>query len=122
MFNIITDNTAYSFLFFYSFFFNDTATTEIYTLSLHDALPICAIRVAVKPQHENVYAATLLCAPRLRRPDFQLTVFERHRFTNGTTRLDRRPCWKKNQMIRQTTEKHYRQVYEEDCDPLLRTT
>src|SRR3712207_9221169 len=26
------------------FFFNDTATTEIYTLSLHDALPICARR------------------------------------------------------------------------------
>src|SRR5439155_24494362 len=26
--------------FFFSFFFNDTATTEIYTLSLHDALPI----------------------------------------------------------------------------------
>src|SRR2546426_226428 len=25
------------------FFFNDTATTEIYTLSLHDALPICAV-------------------------------------------------------------------------------
>src|SRR2546430_13132941 len=25
---------------FYFFFFNDTATTEIYTLSLHDALPI----------------------------------------------------------------------------------
>src|SRR3712207_8894222 len=25
----------------YYFFFNDTATTEIYTLSLHDALPIC---------------------------------------------------------------------------------
>src|SRR5258708_39625660 len=28
--------------FFSFFFFNDTATTEIYTLSLHDALPICA--------------------------------------------------------------------------------
>src|SRR5437867_12791151 len=27
-------------LFFFSFFFNDTATTQIYTLSLHDALPI----------------------------------------------------------------------------------
>src|SRR5256886_3118375 len=27
---------------FFLFFFNDTATTEIYTLSLHDALPICA--------------------------------------------------------------------------------
>ena len=31
-----------SFFFFsFLFFFNDTATTEIYTLSLHDALPIC---------------------------------------------------------------------------------
>src|SRR5215470_4255989 len=29
-----------SFMFFIFFFFNDTATTEIYTLSLHDALPI----------------------------------------------------------------------------------
>src|SRR5436189_4901501 len=28
---------------FLSFFFNDTATTEIYTLSLHDALPIFTI-------------------------------------------------------------------------------
>src|SRR2546422_6426085 len=28
--------------FFFFFFFNDTATTEIYTLSLHDALPIWA--------------------------------------------------------------------------------
>src|SRR2546428_9502265 len=32
----------YIFLFF--FFFNDTATTEIYTLSLHDALPIFRVR------------------------------------------------------------------------------
>src|SRR5215212_10762231 len=30
------------FVFLFFFFFNDTATTEIYTLSLHDALPICA--------------------------------------------------------------------------------
>src|SRR3989454_8162632 len=30
---------------FFFFFFNDTATTEIYTLSLHDALPICGARV-----------------------------------------------------------------------------
>src|SRR2546427_13182699 len=29
------------------FFFNDTATTEIYTLSLHDALPICAFMPGV---------------------------------------------------------------------------
>ena len=31
------------FFFFFFFFFNDTATTEIYTLSLHDALPISAM-------------------------------------------------------------------------------
>src|SRR3712207_9345863 len=31
------------------FFFNDTATTEIYTLSLHDALPICVELAAVVP-------------------------------------------------------------------------
>src|SRR2546426_1924783 len=31
------------FLSFFFFFFNDTATTEIYTLSLHDALPILPI-------------------------------------------------------------------------------
>ena len=34
-FNIFTLNLIFV------FFFNDTATTEIYTLSLHDALPIC---------------------------------------------------------------------------------
>src|SRR2546429_9659628 len=38
--------------FSFFFFFNDTATTEIYTLSLHDALPIllltsCAIRTSL---------------------------------------------------------------------------
>src|ERR1039457_3416997 len=31
---------------FQFFFFNDTATTEIYTLSLHDALPICGVGLA----------------------------------------------------------------------------
>src|SRR5204863_9140987 len=31
---------SHLFIFFLFFFFNDTATTEIYTLSLHDALPI----------------------------------------------------------------------------------
>src|SRR5215469_17358405 len=33
--------------FFFFFFFNDTATTEIYTLSLHDALPIGGMVIAV---------------------------------------------------------------------------
>src|SRR5258707_6699028 len=30
------------------FFFNDTATTEIYTLSLHDALPILQLRRGIR--------------------------------------------------------------------------
>src|SRR5260370_13101402 len=37
------------------FFFNDTATTEIYTLSLHDALPICpAAGLAAQPGHVDL--------------------------------------------------------------------
>src|SRR3712207_9268465 len=35
------------------FFFNDTATTEIYTLSLHDALPIFDLVIAPTPAHEG---------------------------------------------------------------------
>src|SRR6266404_8761610 len=35
------------FFIFFFFFFNDTATTEIYTLSLHDALPIRRRRTQV---------------------------------------------------------------------------
>ena len=36
------------------FFFNDTATTEIYTLSLHDALPISFAAVHVYADHLQV--------------------------------------------------------------------
>src|SRR5256886_6160120 len=43
------------------FFFNDTATTEIYTLSLHDALPICACGVLATDAEDDV--ATLSSAP-----------------------------------------------------------
>ena len=34
------------------FFFNDTATTEIYTLSLHDALPICTLAAPPSPDRQ----------------------------------------------------------------------
>ena len=42
-------------LFFYLFvfFFNDTSTTELYTLSLHDALPIYAVN---RDDHESARA------------------------------------------------------------------
>src|SRR5258708_27650418 len=49
--------------FSFFFFFNDTATTEIYTLSLHDALPISnhpfqKISLLLDPKHESVYSST----------------------------------------------------------------
>src|SRR6266699_7305936 len=52
-------------IFSFFFFFNDTATTEIYTLSLHDALPIrgrslCSARCPRLP-------ASSRCEPRSRR-------------------------------------------------------
>src|SRR2546430_10469945 len=46
------------------FFFNDTATTEIYTLSLHDALPICTpfniLPPATPPLRSSISAPGLL--------------------------------------------------------------
>src|SRR5947207_15167984 len=42
---------------YFFFFFNDTATTEIYTLSLHDALPICSAageRAAAAPRSTRI--------------------------------------------------------------------
>src|SRR3989442_7834099 len=39
------------YLIFYFFFFNDTATTEIYTLSLHDALPIYVVHQTAGQVH-----------------------------------------------------------------------
>src|SRR2546429_3385706 len=38
---------------FFFFFFNDTATTEIYTLSLHDALPILSRGSSAKASLEH---------------------------------------------------------------------
>src|SRR2546429_2058943 len=49
-------------LYFSFFFFNDTATTEIYTLSLHDALPISARRA-----HSPRRFSCAPCSPRSRR-------------------------------------------------------
>src|SRR5437868_15535983 len=58
------------------FFFNDTATTEIYTLSLHDALPIfvvgCAAVVTARPSPVLVGPACR-AGPRGRREDRKST-------------------------------------------------
>src|SRR2546422_2070097 len=42
--------------FIFFFFFNDTATTEIYTLSLHDALPISRRARRIDPNAEGQHA------------------------------------------------------------------
>src|SRR2546428_8545890 len=41
-----------------AFFFNDTTTTEIYTLSLHDALPICHARIVTHADEVTPQATT----------------------------------------------------------------
>src|SRR2546421_10649729 len=46
------------------FFFNDTATTEIYTLSLHDALPIYHIDMAKKHLKKETASAVIAAVRR----------------------------------------------------------
>src|SRR3982750_5023490 len=46
------------------FFFNDTATTEIYTLSLHDALPICQVTLQARTVGGREHEAAMLRRPR----------------------------------------------------------
>src|SRR2546430_3882725 len=46
-------------LFLFFFFFNDTATTEIYTLSLHDALPIYLVTHRLDLAQHGIFRATL---------------------------------------------------------------
>src|SRR3712207_8532076 len=47
----------------FSFFFNDTTTTEIYTLSLHDALPISADPDRGRPRVRRVHGPPLPRGP-----------------------------------------------------------
>src|SRR5690348_18148859 len=55
----------YSVYSFFIFFFNDTATTEIYTLSLHDALPISLAAAAGDQRGRDRHPhESWACAPR----------------------------------------------------------
>src|SRR5258708_6467326 len=65
------------------FFFNDTATTEIYTLSLHDALPICPVADALM---DALGCEFTIATPAF--PDNQRTVFKGHLFVGDVLLSD----------------------------------
>src|SRR5256885_17258089 len=84
---------------YFFFFFNDTATTEIYTLSLHDALPILALRSLARSHPLGLVANILsrkdLWLEEFRRAGvldrFVVTVFSSDRSEEHTSELQS-PC------------------------------
>src|SRR5688572_32581837 len=67
------------------FLFNDTATTEIYTLSLHDALPIWMDDRTVFRAHADAAAGAAD-----RNAAMELAVDQRHRYLRRRSRADRK--------------------------------
>src|SRR2546425_13332045 len=82
--------------FVFFFFFNDTATTEIYTLSLHDALPISIKFVLPGPLREpQRYFARYFLYPWWLRRDAkraQLVHILDHTYAHMVTRVHHRPA------------------------------
>src|SRR5690242_21479754 len=85
------------------FFFNDTATTEIYTLSLHDALPICWTRTSGKScgSRRSVW--------RLRRRDRKEHTSELQSHVNLVCRLLLEK--KKNKQYKPNFDRHHRTTH-----------
>src|SRR5689334_25052869 len=68
---LMLHNAPYIIILFLFFFFNDTATTEIYTLSLHDALPISRcwllpLLIRLVTRSENSRSTRLLAVSPMR--------------------------------------------------------
>src|SRR3989454_4810355 len=63
---------------YFFFFFNDTATTEIYTLSLHDALPI-SYRVGVMGNQQPFTDSFLAAAKRAGEKMWQMPLDDEYR-------------------------------------------
>src|SRR3712207_8794642 len=70
------------------FFFNDTATTEIYTLSLHDALPISCVRLsrrsAVQGRSPGGQRRLLLLRERFRQSSTSAVQTHHRAWSSGT--------------------------------------
>src|SRR2546425_11124870 len=72
------------------FFFNDTATTEIYTLSLHDALPISLKTVTSAPEQQSPAWPVRCCRTMSRLPlgrGFRRSMDRRNRSEEHTSEL-----------------------------------
>src|SRR5256885_11967297 len=100
---------------FFFFFFNDTATTEIYTLSLHDALPISNAELL-----ETICSLEALDLATFRRVLDQDAVFLDHRSEEHTSELQS-PC---NLVCRLLLEKkkiihHYTNNEQHDLDSVV---
>src|SRR3989442_14614892 len=77
---------ALSSLSLFFFFFNDTATTEIYTLSLHDALPISGRRLErIERRHARFRGLLPGAHPG------RAALFQSHRSEEHTSELQSRP-------------------------------
>src|SRR5229473_7696411 len=78
---------------FFFFFFNDTATTEIYTLSLHDALPISPADLNPEPGalvQPDVFVVALVAGRRPRDwSDIEALVLAVEVLSPSTARADR---------------------------------
>src|SRR2546422_6967493 len=84
------------------FFFNDTATTEIYTLSLHDALPISRVKAGVDG-HERVGAVEKAARGRLEARDRKSTrLNSSHGYISYAVF-----CLKKKKNTHASTEHHH---------------
>src|SRR5258707_3819034 len=101
------------------FFFNDTATTEIYTLSLHDALPICCRMWFGRPAARSPSSWCAGCFPRkslawcrseehtselqsrqylvcrllLEKKNYQLALLASHAIVTVVKKIDLLMCW-----------------------------
>src|SRR2546426_6319884 len=114
---MLSNSSPYISLFSFFFFFNDTATTEIYTLSLHDALPICRSRPQRRlhrrtaPRHHRL--------PQLRQPRAAGGVLSvpgglpRHRSEEHTSELQS-PCNLVCRLLLEKKKKTYNHTHNHD--------
>src|SRR3712207_8387391 len=97
------------------FFFNDTATTEIYTLSLHDALPICLDALLVHQREAGVTVLErgehVLGAERRRVGRARLVAQALERSEEHTSELQSRQYL----VCRLLLEKKKKKLYYESC-------